>query len=189
MGASTVARKLTAAGMAVDLEVPRWYACYTRARHEKQVDRLLVRRGIESYLPTVPRMRQWKDRKKLVAFPLFPSYVFGLFPLTQLHEVLATPGIATVVRANGQPVPIASDEVENVRRFALALAGQDVELDVRPFLAEGQWVEVYEGPFKGVRGVVRERRNRRRVLVGLGAIGQGLEIDVDTRLLRAITAP
>jgi transcription antitermination factor NusG len=64
-----------------------------------------------------------------------------------------------------------------------------VELEVRPFLAEGQWVEVREGPFAGVRGVVVERRNRRRVLVGLEAIGQGLEIDVDTKLLRRIAAP
>ncbi|MGH7129435.1 MAG: transcription termination/antitermination protein NusG, partial [Planctomycetaceae bacterium] len=178
------ARNLTdAAGAALWAE-PRWYACYTRSRHEKQVDRLLQQRGIESYLPVVPRVRQWKDRKKLVTWPLFPSYVFGWFALNDLHQVLSTPGVATVVRANGQPVPIAAEDVENVRRFAAVLAEQDVELDVRPFLVEGQWVEVMEGPFVGIRGVVIERRNRRRVLVGLEAIGQGLEIDVDTRSLR-----
>ena len=168
---------------------PRWYACYTRSRHEKQVDRLLQRRGIESYLPVVPRVRQWRDRKKVVAWPLFPSYVFGWFALNDLHQVLSTPGIATVVRANGQPVAIAAEDLENVRRFAAALADHDGELDVRPFLVEGQWVEVMNGPFVGVRGVVIERRNRRRVLVGLEAIGQGLEIDVDTRSLRPIAAP
>ena len=189
MGGSSFARILTGVPEAAGWQEPRWYACYTRARHEKQVDRLLRQRGIESYLPMVPRLRQWKDRKKVVEFPLFPSYLFGLFPLTELHEVLSTPGVATVVRANGQPVPIAAEDVENVRRFAAALAEQDVELEVRPFLAEGEWVEVREGPFTGVRGVVVERRNRRRVLVGLEAIGQGLEIDVDTRLLRRVAAP
>ncbi|MGH7505046.1 MAG: transcription termination/antitermination protein NusG [Longimicrobiales bacterium] len=167
----------------------QWYACYTRARHEKQVDRLLSQRGIESYLPLVPRVRQWKDRKKVVAWPLFPSYVFGHFTLSALHEVLGTPGVATVVRANGQPVPIATEELENVRRFARALSEQEAELEMCPFLTEGQWVEVVDGPFRGVRGVVVERRNRRRVLVGLVAIGQGMEIDVATRLLRAIGTP
>lgn len=184
-----IARNLTQEGGPDLHSEPRWYACYTRSRHEKQVDRLLRQRGIESYLPVVPRLRQWKDRKKLVEWPLFPSYVFGWFALGELHEVLSTPGVATVVRTNGQPVPIATEDVENVRRFAAALAEQDTELEVRPFLAEGQWVEVMEGAFQGVRGVVIERRNRRRVLVGLEAIGQGLEIDVDTRLLRPIVAP
>jgi hypothetical protein len=40
-----------------------------------------------------------------------------------------------------------------------------------------------------VTGIVVERRNKRRVLVGLAAIGQGLEIDIDTRLLKAISSP
>ena len=30
-----------------------WYACRTRARAEKQVDRLLEGAGVESYLPLV----------------------------------------------------------------------------------------------------------------------------------------
>jgi transcription antitermination factor NusG len=189
MGGGSFARILTGEPAVAERQEPRWYACYTRARHEKQVDRLFRQRGIESYLPMVPQLRQWKDRKKVVEFPLFPSYLFGHFPLTDLHEVLSTPGVATVVRANGQPVPIASEDLENVRRFATALADHAVELEVRPFLAEGEWVEVWDGPFAGVRGVVVERRNRRRVLVGLEAIGQGLEIDVDTRLLRRVGAP
>lgn len=169
--------------------VKRWYACYTRARHEKQVDRLLKERGIESYLPLIPRMRQWKDRKKRVDWPLFPSYVFGRFMLSELHHVLGTPGVVTVVRSNGQPVSIADDELENVRRFARAMANQDVPLEVRPYLTEGQRVRITEGPFEGVQGIVIERRNKRRVLIGLSAIGQGLEIDVDTRLLRPISSP
>ena len=189
MAGGSFARILTGEPQSGERLEPRWYACYTRARHEKQVDRLFRRRGIESYLPMVPQLRQWKDRKKVVEFPLFPSYLFGHFSLTDLHEVLSTPGVATVVRANGQPVPIAAEDVANVRRFAAALAAHEVELDVRPFLVEGQWVEVTDGPFEGVRGVVIERRNRRRVLVGLEAIGQGLEIDVDTRSLRPIAAP
>lgn len=184
------ARNLTEIGAAQELAVERrWYACYTRSRHEKQVDRLLGQRGIESYLPLIPRKRQWKDRRKVVQWPMFPSYVFGRFALTELHEVLAVPGVATVVRSNGQPVAITDAELENVRRFARALGGQHGELEIRPFLAEGQWVRITEGAFEGVTGIVVERRNKRRVLVGLAAIGQGLEIDIDTRLLKAISGP
>ena len=163
-----------------------WYACYTRARHEKQVEQLLKQRGFESYLPLIPLVRQWKDRRKVVEFPLFPSYVFGRFTLHEIHNVLGTPGVSTIVRANGYPTPISASDIENVQIFASAVAETGVEVETRPFFAEGEWVKVLEGPFEGVEGVVVERRGRKRVLVGVAAIGQGLEIDIDTKLLKAI---
>jgi transcription antitermination factor NusG len=165
---------------------PHWYACYTRARHEKQVESQLRERGLESYLPLIQQVRQWSDRKKVVQFPLFPSYVFGRFTLREVHVVLTTPGVSTIVRASGYPTPISDTELENVKRFATGLAEAGIEPDTRPFLTEGQWVCVMEGPFEGVKGLVVERRGRKRVLVGLAAIGQGLEIDIDTRLLKPI---
>lgn len=167
----------------------RWYACYTRARHEKQVDSLLQRRGIESYLPLVPQVRAWKDRKKVVEWPLFPSYVFGCFTLREVHAVLTTPGVSTIVRTNGVPAPISEPELENVRRFVGAVAEAGVEPELRPLLREGEWVRVKDGPFRGVEGQVVEGRGRRRVLVGLGAIGQGLEFDIDTMRLMVIAPP
>lgn len=167
-------------------EEPHWYACYTRARHEKQVEAQLNRRGLESYLPMVQQVRQWSDRKKAVRFPLFPSYVFGRFRLGDMHAVLTTPGVSTIVRTNGHPAPIPPGDLDNVKKFVAALADSGLEPDPRPFLVEGQWVRVTEGPFEGVVGVVVERRGRKRVLVGLEAIGQGLEIDIDTRVLRPI---
>jgi transcription elongation factor/antiterminator RfaH len=163
-----------------------WYACYTKARHEKRVEIVLQQRGFESFLPLVEQVRQWKDRRKLVAFPLFPSYVFGRFTLKELHGVLSTPGVSTIVRTNGYPTPIPDREIENVRRFAQAIAESGIEPDQRPFFAEGQWVRVLEGPFEGIEGIVVEQRGRKRVLVGVEAIGQGLEIDIDARLLKPI---
>lgn len=165
---------------------PRWYACYTRSRHEKQVDRLLQERGFETFLPLVARVSQWKDRKKVVEWPLFPSYVFGRFSLVDAHRVLSTPGVATLVKVNGRPAAITDAELENVRRFTRALGSGHIEVEHRPFFAEGEWVEVMKGPFQGVRGVVVEQRNRKRVLIGLKVIGQGLEVDIDSKLLRPV---
>jgi transcription antitermination factor NusG len=166
--------------------IARWYACYTRARAEKQVTKALEQRGFDSYLPLIPRQRQWKDRKKVVPFPLFPSYVFARFALRDVHAVLTTPGVSTIVRTDGQPAAIAEDELENVRRFVAAVANTGVEPDPRPLIKEGERIRVTEGPFEGVEGIVIESRGRKRVLVGIAAIGQGLEIDIDTRLVKPI---
>jgi transcription antitermination factor NusG len=97
--------------------------------------------------------------------------------------------VATVVRSNGQPVAIDPAELENVRRFAERMAGPAIQVELRPYIAEGQWVRIEGGPFEGVKGIVIERRNKKRVLLGIAAIGRGLEIDVDTRLLTAIPGP
>jgi transcription antitermination factor NusG len=177
------------ANVPADAHSARWYACYTRARHEKRVEEQLQERGIDSYLPLVPRLSQWKDRRKVVDWPLFPSYVFGRFALPDAYQVLRIPGISTIVRVNGRPVPIPEQELENVRLFAQALRGDDAELERRPYIEEGQWVEVLDGPFRGVRGVVVQRRGRRRVLIGIRAIGQGLEVNIDSGALRPILAP
>lgn len=169
-------------------EEARWYACYTRARHEKRVERVLRDRGIDSYLPTVARESQWKDRRKTVDWPLFPGYVFGRFTLRDVHTVLTTPGIATIVRSNGYPTPIPDDELENVRRVARVIGELGELPPVRPMLAKGQPVVISDGPFKGIFGFVAQLRNRGRVLVGLASIGQGLEIEVNEAFVKPLDA-
>lgn len=170
-------------------ESPRWYACYTRARHEKRVAAALHERGIDSYLPLHARVQQWKDRKKRVQFPLFPGYVFGHFTLQQLHPVLTTPGVSTIIRVNGYPTPIPEREIENVRRFEAALEMTGQEAEPVPYMEIGTRIRIVDGAFEGVEGVVVERRGRQRVLVGFEAIGQGLEVDIAAHLLEPLEAP
>ncbi|UCC81676.1 MAG: UpxY family transcription antiterminator [Gemmatimonadota bacterium] len=167
---------------------PRWYALYTRARHEKQVDARLQQRGIEAYLPLIPRERQWHDRKKIVPLPLFPSYVFARVAGNALPPALSTPGVASVVRLNGEPAPISDEEIENVRRFAVAVTETGLEPQPTPLVDEGQSVRIVSGPLSGVEGLVVERRGRWRALVQVGvrAIGQGLKIELDVRSLKPI---
>lgn len=160
-------------------DAPHWYACYTRSRHEKQVDELLRRQKVETYLPTTVQVSQWKDRKKLVHFPLFPGYVFGRFTLHQLTQVLSTHGVATIVSTAGYPTPIPAAQIESVRLVAQAAAFPlAAELECGALMQKGNWVRVSAGPFAGVEGVVVERRGRRRVLVGISAIGRGMEVDI-----------
>jgi transcription antitermination factor NusG len=167
---------------------PRWYACYTRARHEKRVADILEERGLEHFLPLVGRWQQWKDRRKHVFFPMFPSYVFARFTLEKAHHVLSVPGVSSLVRVNGVAVPIRDDELDNVRRAAAVLASPVVEVETEPapWLVDGRRVRVAGGPFAGVQGMVVTRLGHCRVLVGLEQIGQGLEINIDSRYLEPL---
>jgi transcription antitermination factor NusG len=165
-----------------------WYALYTRARHEKRVAEVLGQRGFDTYLPLVPKVSQWHDRKKVVHWPLFPGYVFVRFRSGNASRVLAVPGSVQIIGVAGQPAPIPDEEIDNVRRFAACLAETGIVPRAAPQVKRGQPVSVESGPFAGVRGVVLEHRAAGRVLiqVGLDAIGQALKIELDPRDLEPV---
>ncbi|HEU0079027.1 MAG TPA: UpxY family transcription antiterminator [Longimicrobiaceae bacterium] len=169
---------------------PHWYACQTRARHEKKVDSLLRRQKIESYLPVAPRVSQWKDRRKSVEWPLFPGYVFARFTLSMLGRLLSTHGVVSVVSLRGYPAVIPASEIESVRLLVASLGQAGcVEMEPAPQFNAGERVKVVGGPFDGVEGTVVERREGRRVLVGIRVIGQALQVDVGTASLVVVSPP
>lgn len=152
------------------LHEPSWYACRTRARAEKQVDRLLARAGFEAYLPLVERERAWADRTKRVAFPLFPGYTFARFAMARFMEVVGTPGLVEVVGGCRRPVPVRDDELEAVRQLTSGVQSGGEPLEVVEWLELGTEVEVTEGPFRGMRGLLTDVSGRARVVVRLSAI-------------------
>ena len=162
-----------------------WYACRTRARAEKQVGRLLKLRGMESYVPLLEREREWSDRKRRIGFPLFPGYAFVQFDRVNLHCVLSTPGVVTVVRQAGDLAPVHAEELESVRLLVqCANSGNSVPEPVE-FLESGQEVIVSHGPFSGIRGVLVEDRGRTRVVIRLTVLRRALSVELPRKILRA----
>jgi len=153
-----------------------WYACRTRARAEKQVDRLLARAGFETYLPLVERVRQWADRKKRVKFPMFPGYTFARFRFGQFLEVVQTAGLVEVVGGRGQPTPIREEELEAVRRFAQGIDATGEIPERVEWMEPGDPIQVMGGPFKGMKGSLVEVRGQTLVAVHLSAIRMAVSV-------------
>lgn len=165
---------------------PRWYALRTRARAEKQVDRLLGRSGVERYLPLVEVERSWSDRTVRVGFPLFPGYTFARFDAEGYGEVIRTPGVVEVVGGSSGPVPVRAEELEEVRRLAAGVerAGQPPEL--LDWWEVGTRVEVTSGPFRGMRGELVEVRGRSRLAVRITAIRLAASVELDPGSVRKV---
>jgi transcription antitermination factor NusG len=168
--------------------VARWYALYTRARHEKRVVQRLRQQGIQGFLPLIPRERQWHDRKTVVDWPLFPGYVFARLQKGGTSQVLSSPGVVTVVSQNGGPAPIRDEVIEGVRRLAAVAAETGMVPRPSPLVRRGRRVRITSGPLEGLEGTVLQRRGGDRVLVqfGVQAIGQGLKVEVEANLLRPL---
>lgn len=158
-----------------------WYAVWTRARHEAAVEGQIAGRGIDAFLPTLPKWSRWKDRKKRVDWPLFPGYCFARVAPQESLRILTCAGVVGLVSFNGRPAAIPDDEIEAIR----TLVTSDVRYDPCPLLDEGAKVEVVSGPLRGVVGRLVRKGAKARLLLAVDLIGQGVSVEVDAADVRA----
>ncbi len=159
-----------------------WYALYTRPRHEKKVYEALTEKGIETFLPLIKTLRQWKDRRKWVEVPLFNSYVFVNIEYKDRFSALRTNGVVRLVSFGGVPAKIPDWQIQQLQR----IIEHPETLQPEQYLKEGDYVEVTEGPFRGIRGYLREIRGETRVAILIDGIYQSASFVVEKSMVKKI---
>jgi len=154
---------------------PEWYAAYTHARHEKKVAQQLQERGIEHFLPVYHSVRSWKDRRKELDMVLFPGYVFTRIDVAEKLRVLQLPGVVRFVSFNGQPTPLAGDDLAALRN---ALQ-QGMRAEHHPYLTAGRRVKVVHGPLTGARGILLRLKTNCRIVISIDAIMRSVSVEID----------
>lgn len=160
----------------------RWFAIWTRSRHEKRVRDQLATKAVDVFLPTIGRWSHWKDRKKKIDWPLFPGYCFARFDPTDSLPILKCSGVVNIVSFEGKPAAIPAYELDSLR----VLVGTELQYDPCPLIHEGTMVEVTHGPLRGVVGrLVRKDAHRGRLVLSVDLIGQAVSVEVDVADVRA----
>jgi transcriptional antiterminator NusG len=162
----------------IDTSELYWYAVHVRSRHEFKVLDRLTKAGIDAFLPVVERLNKWKDRKKLVEFPLFPCYLF-----VHIHKIydtmlaiLKTPGVVRFIGTiPGEPEPVPEEQIISLRR----LVENKEAIDPYPYLKEGQRVRIKRGPLKGVEGILVERPGQHILVIAVDILRQGVSVKID----------
>jgi transcription antitermination factor NusG len=158
-----------------DYDRPQWYVLYTSARHEKKVAELLGNRRVNSYLPLYRSVRRWRDRRKEIELPLFPSYVFVRIALRSRLQVLTVPGVVRLVTFDGKPASIADSEVDALRQGLSSARG----IKPHPYLKVGKRVRVQSGPFAGMNGILVRRKKKYRLVLSIDLIMRSLSVEID----------
>ena len=154
----------------------KWFALYTRSRHEKLADRELRKKGIETFLPLRSVTRSWSDRRKTIQEPLFQGYLFVRIPWSSRLSVLNTTGVASFVgRHASEPFEIPEHELLTVRKFI----NENIQIDPFPYLKQGERVYIRSGPFKGVEGFILRKDNHCRLILSLDLLMQSVSIQID----------
>jgi len=151
-----------------------WFAAYVTARHEKQVALQLERRGVECFLPLYRSVRRWKDRRKELDLPLFPSYVFVNIAIKDRLQVQCVPGVVQFVSFNGKPAPMAQNDIVSLRQ---GLSG--IAIEPHPLLTVGRRVRVHSGAMTGVEGILIRKKDKCRVVITIELIQRSVAMEVD----------
>lgn len=178
---------MTHSGSSHEAQSDSWFVVWTESRAEKKVETRLAALGLAPWLPTVKERHRWSDRWREVVCPLFPGYLFAQTRSVEWHNVLHTPGVLTVVKREGRPALLANCFVAGLRD-AIARNGavpEPVAGDVDYLPGDGV-VIVQEGALKGVRGVVRERRSRRQLVIWVSEIGRGVAFTIGSAQVKGV---
>lgn len=164
-----------------ELDDRRWYAAYTRPNHERIALTHLTQRSFESWLPTYETVRQWKDRRVRMRFPLFPSYVFVRAALRERIRALEVPGVVRLVGFGGLPTPLSDADMFAVRN-AMECPSRRVEPCKN--MSRGTRVRVISGPFEGLEGSVTRKKGDLRVVILLELIKSSFMVEVSQSEIR-----
>lgn len=154
-----------------------WYAVYVKSRHEFVTSGELKQKKIEVFLPSIKKYSQWRDRRKLLDFPLFPGYLFVHIQPTpeEFLSILKTRGVVSFVSLiPGHPTPVPLSEIISLK---LMLESGE-ELNIYSSLKEGTLVRIKRGPLKSAEGVLIKKEDQYIFLVNIHILGRSVGIKI-----------
>lgn len=154
-----------------------WYALWVKSRHEFVISQELSRKGIDNFLPTMTRIRQWKDRRQVVDFPLFPGYLFVRVapdPGEFLSVVKTRGSVCLVSLEPGHPTAIPPQEIDTLK----VMLGSGASIDIFPALKDGVAVRVKRGPMRGAVGILSKREDQHMFLVTIDILGRSVGMKI-----------
>jgi transcription antitermination factor NusG len=153
----------------------KWYALTVPYQHERQTEKALQSKGLDTLVPLYRSRRQWSDRMKDVDLPLFAGYVMCQFDLTDRIQVLDTPGVAKIVGFGGGPATLEDSEIAAIQR----LLASKLPLAPWPYLNPGDRVRVDKGPMRGLEGTLLRTKDGLRLVIGVELLQRSIAVEVD----------
>ena len=165
---------------------PAWYAVYAQVRHESKVYSRLVAKSFECLFPQIERWSRRRDRRKRIQVPIFPGYLFIRTALDNYNhvQILQTPGVVRLVRNEDGPLPVPDSQMGSL----ITLLGSNSVITTHPYLQEGMWVRIVNGPLYGCEGIlVRKRNQNSRLVVAIDIIQQAVSVDLNEQDVEPFT--
>jgi transcriptional antiterminator RfaH len=163
------------------MELARWYCVRSRQKQEHIAAANLRQIGVEVFNPRLRLRRATARGPVWFTEAVFPSYLFARFVLEErLKEVQRISGVSSVVRFGEKFPELAAETIEELR----TMTGEEELIVQDGTFAAAQEVQVAEGAFQGLVGIVKQALPAaQRVRVLLEILGRETEVDMDSATL------
>ena len=130
----------------------KWYVALTKSRYEDTAHFYLRSRGIEVFHPKLVLPTPNNSGRQVLS--LFPSYIFVSIDASSsdYFQVAWCPGIRKLVGFGGEPSPIETGIVDFLREQT---DGKGL-IVARSNLKVGDEIQIIDGPFKGLAGIIQQ---------------------------------
>jgi transcription antitermination factor NusG len=157
-----------------------WFAVQVKRHLEVSVATHLQNQGFETVLPLCRTRREWSDRIKTVDVPLFPGYLFCEFDPSNRMPIDLIPGVNGIVGFGNKLAEVDRAEISAIRSVLAA----GLEVAPWPRLEVGRKVEIYQGPLRGLVGVVVGDKNNHRLILSVTLLNRSVSVEMDRRWFR-----
>jgi len=147
-----------------------WLALYTKPRSEVKAEEQLTSSSIQTYLPTITKLKQWSDRKKKVTEPLFRGYIFIYADEQERLISVEKQAIVRCLFDNGRPARIPEWQIDNIRK----MLESDTNVIVHNGIVPGAKVKIKSGSFQGVIGTVINESSGKSISVSIDLLNRSV---------------
>lgn len=153
-----------------NLDEKWWFALYTKPRSEFKAAEQIGAAGVEFYLPSITKLKQWSDRKKKIEEPLIRGYIFIYANEKERIISLEQYSVVRCVSERGKPARIPDWQIDNLKKM---LSTQSDVL-VKEGLVPGVKIKIKEGPFEGIIGTLQEIDNQKTLAVSIDLLNRSV---------------
>lgn len=153
-----------------EIKEKAWFALYTKPRSEFKAAEQIGENGINYFLPTITRIKQWSDRKKKITEPLLHGYIFIFADEKERITSLEQQSIVRCVFDAGRPAKIPQWQIDNLK----TMLGSNSELFIKEGLIPGTQVRIKDGLFEGVVGIVQNSEGGKTIAVSIDLLNRSI---------------
>ena len=158
----------------------KWYIIYTKNQHERKVHNDVKYLNIQTFFPTVKKVRFWSDRKKTIEIPLFPNYLFLKLSNKEYISILQHPSVIQFVKDGNNLSTITEKQIRTIQ----IIVNEQMEYFISNNNPQkGSEVKILKGPLKDLSGKVVHLSSKTYAIVQLNQIRQSIYVKIDKNTL------
>ena len=171
----------------------QWYAIHTYSGYEEKVAESIRQRAqtidmadkiFDAIVPKEKQVQIKNGKRKIINAIIFQGYVLVEMKLTDetWYIVRNTPGVTGFVGSGTSPTPVSEAEITKIKK-RMNVEDPKHQID----FAEGEVVNIIDGPFKGFDGTVSEIDSAKGTLkIMVSMFGRDTPVELDALQVKKV---